>query len=129
MKLWNTNLFLNHTKVALKSGNIHINCGILQGDSLSPLLFCSSLIPITNGLNNTKYGYEIYEKTINNLFYMNDLKLYARNDKELEDLFPAVKQFSDYIGVEFGLDKCAKATFRKGKLTRATAVELDIPMN
>ena len=31
-----------------------------------------------------------------------------------------------FIGMEFGLVKCAKATFRKGKLTRATAVELVI---
>ena len=28
--------------------------------------------------------------------------------------------------MEFGLDKCAKASFIKGKLTRTTAVELDI---
>ena len=28
-----------------------------------------------------------------------------------------VKQFSDDIGMEFGLEKCAKASFKKGKLT------------
>ena len=37
-----------------------------------------------------------------------------------------MKQFSDDIGMEFRLDKCAKATFIKSKLTRATAAELDI---
>ena len=37
-----------------------------------------------------------------------------------------MKQFSDDIGMEFGLDKCVKATFRKGKLTSTTSVELDI---
>ena len=37
-----------------------------------------------------------------------------------------MKQFSDDISMEFGLDKCAKASFIKGKLTRTTAVELDI---
>ena len=37
-----------------------------------------------------------------------------------------MKQFSDDIGIEFGLHKCAKATFIKGKLTRATTFELDI---
>ena len=27
-----------------------------------------------------------------------------------------MKQFSDDIGMEFGLEKCAKASFMKGKL-------------
>ena len=94
MKLWNTNLFLNHTKGSMKSGKININCGIFQGDSLSPLLFCLLLLPLTNELNNTKNGYEIYEKAINHLFYMDDLKLYAKNDKKLAGLLSTVKQFS-----------------------------------
>ena len=108
-KLWNTSLFLNHTKGSMKSDKININCGIFQGNSLSPLLFCLSLITLANELNNTKYGYEIYEKAINHLFYMDELKLYAKNDKEREGLLSTVKQFSDDIGMEFGLDKCAKA--------------------
>ena len=57
---------------------------------------------------------------------MDDLKLYAKNDEELEGLLSTVKQISDDIGMEFGLDKCAKASFIKGKFTRTTAVELDI---
>ena len=126
MKLWNTNLFLDHTKGSMKSDKININCRIFQGDSLSPLLFCLPKIPLTNELNNTEYAYEIYEKTIINLFYMADLKLYEKNSKELEGLRSTVKQFSDHIDMEFGLDKCAKAIFRKGKLTRATIVDLDI---
>ena len=73
MKLWNTNLFLNDTK---GSDKININCGISQGDSLSPTTPLS-LIPLTIGPNNTKYGYNIFEKTIKHLFYMDDLKLYA----------------------------------------------------
>ena len=28
MKLWNTNLFLNHTKGSMKSDKINISCGI-----------------------------------------------------------------------------------------------------
>ena len=62
MKLWNTNLFLNHTKGSMKSDKININSGIFQGDSLFLLLFCLPLTPLTNELNNTKYGHEIYEK-------------------------------------------------------------------
>ena len=58
-----TKLFLNHTLESMKSDKINISCGIFQGDS--PLLFSLSLIPLPNELSNTKYGYEIYEKSIN----------------------------------------------------------------
>ena len=73
MTLWNTNLFVNHAKGRMKSDKININYGIFQGDSLSLLLFCLSLIPLTNELNKTRYEYKIYEITINHLFYMDDL--------------------------------------------------------
>jgi hypothetical protein len=38
--------------------DIEIQRGIFQGDSLSPLLFCISLIPFTEQLNKLKTGYE-----------------------------------------------------------------------
>ena len=36
-----------------------------------------------------------------------------------------VKGFSDDIGMEFGLSKCAKATFKRGKLEKSDHVRLD----
>ena len=110
----------------MKYDKVNINCETFQGDPLFPLLFCLSLIPLTNELNNTKHGYEICEKAINYLFYMDDAKLYVKYDKELKGLLSTVKQFIDDICMEFRLDRCAKATFIKGKFTRTTAVELDI---
>ena len=56
---------------------------------------------------------------------MDDLKLFAKDDKDLEGMLLTVKKFSDYIGMTFGLDKCAKATFKRGKLTQTTSLELD----
>ena len=56
---------------------------------------------------------------------MDDLKTYARNDDEQEKLFDTVKAFSDDIKMEFRLDNCAKATFKKGKLTK-TSIKFDI---
>ena len=126
MSLWNTTLFLSHCDGVMKSNNININCGIFQGDSFSPLLFCLSLIPLSLELNKTKYGYKIRDKLINHLFYMDDLKLYAKNDGELEGLLKTVKKFSDDIGMEFGLDKCAKATFKGGKMVKSEFVHLDM---
>ena len=56
---------------------------------------------------------------------MDNLKLFAKDDNDLEGLLQTVKTFSDEISMSFGLDKCAKATFKRGKLTGTTSVELD----
>ena len=60
-------------------------------------LFCVTLIPLSKLLNNTGYGYKIYDNTINHFFYMDYLKLFSKNDQQLQGLLNIVKQFSDYI--------------------------------
>jgi hypothetical protein len=64
---------------------IKINRGIFQSDSLSPLLSCIALIPLTNELNRSKCAYQVYgtERKINHLLYMDDLKLIGRSEEEL----------------------------------------------
>ena len=126
IKLWKTDLFLSHSKGTLLIKDMNIKCGIFQGDSLSPLLFCIALIPLSSLLNATGYGYKIKEQKISHLFYMDDLKLYARNDEELEGLLKFVKSFSDDIGMQFGLDKCTKATFKQGKLVDKENIILEV---
>jgi len=127
MRQWSTTLVLNHTEGQLKSRPLNINSGIFQGDSLSPLLFCVALAPLSSLLNETGYGYNTRSgEKINHLFYMDDLKTYAKNDKEQTGILHTVKTFSDDIRMEFGLEKCAKATFKKGKLTNSQNIQIDI---
>ena len=59
MKKWKTTLHLNRSNGTMKSRNININSGIFQGDSLSPLVFCLVLAPLSSLLNRKKHGYEI----------------------------------------------------------------------
>ena len=94
---------------------LKIKCGIFQGDFLFPLLFCMALISLSKLLNETRYGYKLRGKNINHLFYMDDLKIFASNDGELEGMLKTIKKFSKDIGMEFGLNKCAKASFKKRK--------------
>ena len=56
---------------------------------------------------------------------MDDLKLLVKDDNNLEGLLQTVKKFSDDIGMPFGLDKSAKATFKREKLTGTTSVGLN----
>ena len=113
MKNWKTQLALTHESGTLMSDNINIKRGIFQGDSLSPLLFCISLIPLSLGLGSSGYGYKIKTERITHLFYMDDLKLYTKDYSELEGLLKIVKGFSDDVGMELGLSKWAKTTFRE----------------
>ena len=56
---------------------------------------------------------------------MDDFKLFTKDNKDLEYLLETVKKFNDDIGMPFGLDKFAKATFKRGKLTGTASVDLD----
>jgi hypothetical protein len=77
MEKWSTNLQLKTNQELIQSRLIKINRGIFQGDSLSPLLSCTALIPLTIELNRSKCGYQVYgtERKINHLLYTDDLKL------------------------------------------------------
>jgi hypothetical protein len=48
---------------------------------------------------------------------MDDLKLIAKSEEELQKQIQTVKSFSDDIHMEFGLEKCSKVTFKRVKLT------------
>ena len=57
---------------------------------------------------------------------MDDLKLFAPNDKKLTEQLKLVKRFSEDIQMEFGLEKCAKCTFVKGKPTKTDNIKIDL---
>ena len=56
---------------------------------------------------------------------MDDLKLFTTNDQQLQGLLNIVKQFSNDIRMEFGVDKCDKATSFRGKFLKAKNITLD----
>ena len=64
-------------------------------------------------------------KVISHLFYMDDLKLFAKNEKELNDQLNIVKAFSDAIKMQFNAEKCAKLTIKRGKHSSSENLSLD----
>ena len=42
-----------------------------------------------------------------------ELKLTAKSEEDLQKQIQTVKTFSDYVHMEFWLDKCAKITFKE----------------
>ena len=55
---------------------------------------------------------------------MDDIKLFAKNEKELEILIHAVRIYSQDIGMEFGIEKCAMLVMRSGKRRLTGGMEL-----
>ena len=75
-----------------------------------------SLNPLGQELQKIGYGYQLDEQTkINHLFYVDDLKLYGTSDSQLTRLINTVRNVLDDIKMEFGLDKFAMASFKRGK--------------
>ena len=85
-----------------------------------------SLNSLSQELQKTRYGYQLDEQTkINHLFYEDDLKLYGTSDNQLTGLINTVKNILDDIKTEFGLDKCAQASFKTGKKVSAEGIPLN----
>ena len=57
---------------------------------------------------------------------MDDLKTYAKDDNQRTCLLSIIKKFTDDIKMEFGLDKYARATFKRGKLTETFDIQMDL---
>ena len=56
--------------------------------------------------------------------YMDDIKLFSKNEKELETLIHTVRKYSQDIGMEFGIEKCAMLVMKSGKRHLTDGMEL-----
>ena len=56
--------------------------------------------------------------------YMDDIRLFTKNKKELETLIHAVRIYSQDIGMEFTIGKCAMLEMKSGKRHITDGMEL-----
>ena len=56
--------------------------------------------------------------------YIDDIKLFAKNEKELETVIHTVRIYSQGIGMEFGIEKCALLVMKSGKRHLTDGIEL-----
>ena len=56
--------------------------------------------------------------------YMDEIKLFAKNETELNTLIQAVRIYSQDIGMEFGIKKCAMLVMKSGKRHLIDGMEL-----
>ena len=122
MKTWRVELTAGGRSIA----ETKIQRDIFQGDAISPLLFIIAMMPLNHILRKCTAGYKLSrsQEKINHLMYMDDIKLFAKNEKELETLIHAVRIYSQDIGMEFGIEKCAMLVMKSGKRHMTDGMEL-----
>ena len=103
---------------------VMIKRGIFQGDSLSPLLFVICMIPLSSVLRKMSLGYTLGTEKINSLLFMDDLKLFAKNEKEVDSLISTVHGISRDIRMEFGIQKCGVLILKRGKVVKSQGIKL-----
>ena len=133
IQMWQTTISLSHNKGKITIPDVKVKKGIFQGDSLSPLLFCLAIDPLSKLLKKRQEAYNLGKErkqdpanNINHLLFMDDLKLYAGSDNDLGQLLEVVHTFSNDIRMEFGLDKCAKCSLRSGKKVQADNIQIEL---
>ena len=97
-KHWATMLELKTVDKVVRSTPVKYNRGLFQGDSLSTLLFCLAIAPISQVLNRTK-GYTLWHdgewNTMSHLMYMDDLEIYAGGPDKLREAMEYVEKTSN----------------------------------
>ena len=85
-----------------------------------------ALIPLSLILRKTKAAYDFSgsKDKVNHHLFMNDLKLYSRNEKELKSLVQTIRAFSKDIAMEFDIEKCAMLVIEEGKIVKLVGIEL-----
>ena len=84
------------------------------------------VIPLSLILRDTRAGYQLKKEEckINHLLFMDDLKLYVKNNDQIDSLVRTVWSYSEDIGMKFGIDKCAVLELERRRLVRSEGVAL-----
>ena len=84
--------------------------------------WCHSITYVGNAQADTNFIN--HKKKINHLMYMDDITLFAKNEKELENLIRAMRIYRDDKRKEFGIEKCAMLIMKSRKWQMMEGIEL-----
>ncbi|VDL87673.1 unnamed protein product, partial [Nippostrongylus brasiliensis] len=100
----------------VKSVPLEIRKGIMQGDTLSPLLFCIAIMPISDWLRTHVAPYQTATASgrgamgpmrLGHIFYMDDLKVYTKTFADLVKAKEGIQKIANQIGLRMNPTKCA----------------------
>ena len=117
-RTWATNAYNKTDKENVESGRIDYKRGILQGDTLSVILFILQVNPasfLLEDVEGYQLGNEEIKQNLNHLFFVDDLKLYATNIDTGKLLLDIITTLTKDVGMSFGEKKCAYICIENGK--------------
>ncbi|VDO21611.1 unnamed protein product [Heligmosomoides polygyrus] len=103
---------------SVKSAPLENRNGLMQGDTLSPLLFCLAIAPISDWLHRNVTPFRLRTQTgsgpgvddsltIGHIFYMDDLKVYTTSRSHLLKAKDGIQLVAKQLGLRMNPDKCA----------------------
>ena len=112
MQDWNVKYEIRTDEGSEKSRPMKVKCGVLQGDTLSPMMFCLAIAPVSFFLTRHTPGWKgpgPGGRKLTHLYYMDDLKIYCDNAVDLKVAFDGVKRVSEQLNLKMNPKKCATA--------------------
>jgi len=103
LALQQTNLICNREVI----GKVRIEKGLLQGDSLSPLLFVLAMEPLSRKLNRGCEKLQFGNIERNHLVFIDDIKLFAEWEDELVEMCEITRDTLKKMGLQVNQAKSA----------------------
>ena len=83
------------------------------------------MIPLTPTLRKVKSGYTLKNgEKLNHLLFMDDLKIFAKNEPEVNGLVSTVQILSNDIRMESGIKNFGVLVLKRGKVVSSEGVEM-----
>ena len=124
---WRTILQVSKGKEGILSKEIFIECGIFQGDSLSPTLFGLAFIIISYTIRQMKLGHMPGPPSNRNSnqmkthgLLMDDLRVYSTSHQRLEKVIQQAAYVMEKTVLNLGLEKCSVLTIKAAKSMQQT---------
>ncbi|KHJ80270.1 reverse transcriptase [Oesophagostomum dentatum] len=115
-----------------RSSRLQIRNGLMQGDTLSPLLFCLAIAPTSHWIRQnvkpyrTQTGSSVRSEGVlelGHILYMDDLKIYTPEREGLEVALDGIVGLFGQLGLELNARKCATRCLNS---PGASQVQLDL---
>ena len=98
----NCNMELTATEQTL--AGVKMQRGIFLGDALLFIIAMMSFIYIFRKCTED-YKFIKSQEKINHIMYMDNIKIFAKNEKELETSIQTIRIYSKDVGMEVGIEK------------------------
>lgn len=103
LRMQQTNLICNKQDM----GRVEIKKGLLQGDSLSPLLFVVAMEPVSRQLIRCCEKVKMGDFELNHLIFIDDIKLFAKDEETLVDLCRTTNECLGRMKLQVNQEKSA----------------------